>query len=359
MKLLKICLAGGLLVILSACGKQDVEQQANDWHVQETFNVGENVYVRAMEVDGAANGLWVGTSVGVMEIDLSTLNLRNSYTREHGLANEYVFGIMVDSQGRKWFGTNGGGTTTLKDGVWKTYFPMHGVADYWIYSFTEQKDGTIWIGTWAGLNALNPKSGDIKTYFKELVNEWVYGLGVDSQDRVWVGTEGGVNMYDGQKWYTWTHADGLGAENKADLPPSSNTGLGTRSRHDLSVLSEGGVPTYNPNYVFTLLVAKDDKVWAGTWGGGAGVFDGNSWRNFTSHDGLAGDIVYTIVQDRDGAVWFGTNRGLSRYDGKNWMSFSKQNGLLEDNVYSIAIDGANRVWVGTRNGVTMLAKTIR
>jgi ligand-binding sensor domain-containing protein len=323
--------------------------------VADSFNVGEQVYVRSMKMNEKRGRLWVGTSVGVLEVDTNTRNLMNTFTREQGLANEYVFGIHVDSQGNRWFGTNGGGISRYSPtNEWKTYFPMHGLADYWVYSFTEQADGTLWIGTWAGLSKYDPKSESFHTYLKELVNEWVYGLDVDSKQRVWIGTEGGINMFDGKTWSTWTHKDGLGADNELNLPTSTNTGLGTRSRHDLSILSMDQ-QTYNPNYVFALLVAKDDSVWAGTWGGGVSHYNGKAWENFTTKDGLAGNIVYSVAEDAQGGLWFGTNAGLSYFDGKQWHIFTKTDGLLDNNIYAVAPSGKNQVWVGSRSGVVLLS----
>jgi ligand-binding sensor domain-containing protein len=329
---------------------------AKDYKVTETFNVGENVYVRSMAADHNKNTLWIGTSVGVMEVDGATHNLLGTYTRDQGLANEYVFGMLVDQQGNRWFGTNGGGISRYSpDGKWKTYFPMHGLADYWVYSFAEQDDGTLWIGTWAGLSRFNPKTEEFHTYFDELVNEWVYGLDVDAKQRVWIGTEGGVNMFDGQQWLTWTHKDGLGAPNENNLPISENTGLGTRSRHDLSVMS-AGEQTYNPNYVFALVAAQDETIWAGTWGGGVAHYDGNKWENFTTKHGLAGNIVYSVAQDKQGGLWFGTSGGLSHFDGQRWQNYTKQDGLLDNSVYAIVPAGNNQIWVGTRSGVVLLTK---
>ncbi len=325
------------------------------YRVQETFNVGDNVYVRSMAMDKKSNALWVGTSVGVLEVDLATRNMMNTYTRDQGLANEYVFGMFVDSQGIKWFGTNGGGISRLQDGQWQTYFPMHGLADYWVYSFAEQANGNIWIGTWAGLSVFNPQNKQFTTYLDELVNEWVYGLDVDSKDQVWIGTEGGINMYDGQTWHTWTHKEGLGAANTENLPLSDNTGLGTRSRHDLSVMEQGAM-TYNPNYVFTLIVAQDDSIWAGTWGGGVSHFDGKGWTNYTTANGLGGNIVYSVAQDNRGHLWFGTNGGLTYYDGASWYNFSKNDGLLDNNIYAIAITDNNELWVGSKSGVVFIAQ---
>ena len=323
--------------------------------VIESFQVGHEVYVRSLAFDAHSNSLWVGSSTGVLEIDLNTSQPVNTFTREDGLANEYVFAIYIDSQGYKWFGTNAGGASRYKDGKWDVYFPMHGLADYWVYSFVEQKDGPLWIGTWAGANSVDLSTMEFKTYLTELINEWVYALDIDSKNRVWFGTEGGISMYDGNSWREWSHKDGLGAANTSQSPASSNTGLGTRSRHDLSVL-EQGQQTYNPSYVFSLIVDhRDDSVWAGTWGGGVSHYDGKSWSNYTSTDGLAGNIVYSIVQDQSGFVWFGTNNGLSRYDGQSWITYDTNTGLLDNNVYAITPTPSGELWVGTRNGVSRIA----
>ncbi|HFE38123.1 MAG TPA: regulator [Gammaproteobacteria bacterium] len=323
--------------------------------VSDSFNVGKNVFVRALAVDDIKQGLWIGTSVGVLDVDLRTKAVRQTFTRENGLANEYVFAAFQAANGAVWFGTNGGGSSRYKAGKWKTYFPMHGLADYWVYAFAEQKNKALWVGTWAGLSKLDYGTGKFTTYIKELVNEWVYGLAVDSQDRVWIGTEGGVNMYDGENWHTWTHKQGLGSANRRHLEFSANTGLGTRSRHDLSVLVAGG-ETYNPNYVFCIKVAPDDSVWAGTWGGGVSHYNGQKWQNLTSDDGLAGDIVYSIAIGKNGNYWFGTNKGLSVYDGSKWQTLTQAHGLLDTQVYALAIDSNGRVWAGTKNGVAVIER---
>jgi ligand-binding sensor domain-containing protein len=339
--------AAGLVLAAPAWGQGALS-------VKEVFDVGPAVYVRALAVEPARSALWVGTSVGVHEVDLADGKLRNTFTRKQGLANEYVFAVGVDRRGYKWFGTNAGGVSRYKDGQWKTFFPMHGLADYWVYSFAQQRNGDFWIGTWAGVNKVDARSGKFTTYVKQLVNEWVYGIAVDAADRVWFGTEGGVSMYDGKRWMSWTHADGLGAPNNDKLPFSANTGLGTRSRHDLSV-SAGGSATYNPSYVFAVLAAPDGSVWAGTWGGGVARFDGKAWSNLTTQDGLAGNIVYSIAQSRDGTLWFGTDNGVSRYDGRGFTNLGVDGGLLERHVYAMAVAPDGDVWAGTRKGVVRIA----
>lgn len=354
LNLRQILKAATLSAALLASGA--VAQEAkSDYKVTETFNVGEMVYVRALTLDKKANAMWVGTSSGVHEIDLATHKPRNTFTRNDGLANEYVFAVGVDSQGYKWFGTNAGGASRYDNGKWKTYFPMHGLADYWIYAFANDKNGDLWIGTWAGANHFNVRTGEFKTYVKELVNEWVYGLDVDAKGRVWFATEGGVSMFDGKTWKSWTHKDGLGGPNVDGSPASSNTGLGTRSRHDLSTM-EHGAPTYNPNYTFAMHVDAKGDAWAGTWGGGVSRFDGKRWTNYTSREGLVGNIVYSIARDASGAFWFGTDKGVSRFDGKNWKSFTTADGLLDSHVYALAVAPNGDIWAGTRRGVAIIGR---
>lgn len=323
----------------------------------EIYRIGSNAYVRALAVDQSRGSLWVGTSVGAMEVDLNSQNLKGVHTRKEGLANEYVFAIGVDPKGSVWLGTNAGGVSKSKPGGgWKTYFPMHGLADFWVYSIIFDKDGNAWMGTWDGASYLPAGSEKFENFREQLINIWVYGIDIDAKGQVWMGTEGGVSMYNHGIWSSWTHDDGLGAANEENLLGSANTGLGTRSRHDLSVTSGTGKKTYNPNYVFAAKVDNQTgKIWFGTWGGGASEFDGNdAWRNLTVKDGLAGNIVYSIAQEKDGTLWFGTNKGASRYDGKTWQTFDRRSGLIGDNVFAIAIDPNNEIWLGTKGGVSRL-----
>lgn len=320
------------------------------YRVLDVFDVGNNVYVRSMLVEADSKALWVGTSVGAHEIDLNNNNVRQTFTREQGLANEYVFAIGRDSEGGKWFGTNAGGASRYHEGQWRTYFPMHGLADYWVYSFANHPSGDLWIGTWAGVNRLNLKTGKMTLYLKELVNEWVYAIVVDTQGRTWFGTEGGVSLFDGKTWKEWTHQAGLGSPNTENLPLSQNTGLGTRNRHDLGVMSSNR-PTYNPNYVFALHMDSKGILWAGTWGGGVSRFDGNQWTSFSSRNGLPGNIVYSLVQDSHGVLWAGTNHGLAYYDKGAWIPFSQDIRLHRKNIYTLAAAPGGDLWAGTRGSV--------
>ena len=46
------------------------------------------------------------------------------------------------------------------------------------------------------------------------------------------------------------------------------------------------------------------------------------WRTYDMSDGLAGETVGSIFQDRQGHLWIGTDGGLNRYDGQVWTTFT-------------------------------------
>lgn len=320
--------------------------------VLESYEVGANVVARAFNVQAASNTLWVGTSIGALEIDLKTQNLRNTYNRQHGLANEFVYAVGYDSQGFTWFGTNSGGASRFKGGRWNTYLPMHGLADYWVYAFANDRTGKLWIGTRSGANLFDVRTGKFKTYAKELVDPWVYGIAVDSAGKVWFGTQGGVSMFDGARWASWTHEQGLGAPDMTSSAAKTTADSNVTAAITASPKQDLNPNAYSPNYVLSILAAPDKTIWAGTWGGGVSRFDGKTWSNLTTKDGLAGNIVYAVARDNKGVFWFGTNNGLSRFDGKAWRNLGKQDGLLDNDVYAVALAPNGDVWAGTRMGVT-------
>lgn len=68
---------------------------------------------------------------------------------------------------------------------------------------------------------------------------------------------------------------------------------------------------------------------------------------YTTRDGLAGNMVYDMLQTEDGFIWFGTDNGLSRFDGKNFKNYSVKDGLPDNEVLSLFEDSQKRLWIGT------------
>lgn len=100
------------------------------------------------------------------------------------------------------------------------------------------------------------------------------------------------------------------------------------------------------NVGLSLLDTKGN-IWFATSGNGVYRYDGKSFTNFTSRDGLTSDMVLSILEDKKGNFWFGTDAGVSRYDGKTFTNIP-----IPDNfVTSILEDKSGKLWFATRNGV--------
>ncbi len=81
---------------------------------------------------------------------------------------------------------------------------------------------------------------------------------------------------------------------------------------------------------------------------------GVSAVRFTVQEGLAQSQVTTLLQDRTGFLWIGTQGGLSRYDGDRFRTWTTAEGLPDDVVTALADDGKGHLWVGTDSGAVAL-----
>jgi pimeloyl-ACP methyl ester carboxylesterase len=106
------------------------------------------------------------------------------------------------------------------------------------------------------------------------------------------------------------------------------------------------------NVVSSIAVDSDGHVWVGTFGGGMSRFDGQEWFTYSTGHGLADDWVTAVVVDNGGDVWAGTyGRGLSRFDGAQWTNYTAaDSGLTNDWITALAIDRSGNLWVGTDSG---------
>lgn len=75
-------------------------------------------------------------------------------------------------------------------------------------------------------------------------------------------------------------------------------------------------------------------------------------QTFVNYNGSLVGLVNTIVTDKQGYVWIGSNNCVSKFDGTNWTKYTTADGLSNNEVLSIAADTLNNIWIGTANGVT-------
>ena len=111
---------------------------------------------------------------------------------------------------------------------------------------------------------------------------------------------------------------------------------------------------------------KAGNLWFGTTGDGVYRYDGKSFTNFTMKDGLDTNQILSILEDKIGNIWFGSRNGICRFDGKNitkipipafnhnnfYTSVSSNNNPSKKNaVWSMMQDKKGTLWFGTDEGV--------
>ncbi len=103
------------------------------------------------------------------------------------------------------------------------------------------------------------------------------------------------------------------------------------------------------SHFFSVLEDRKGNLWFGSIGSGVYNYDGKLFRNFTTKEGLAGNDVSCIYEDKTGNIWFGTGAGVSVYDGKSFRNFTTKEGLSNNDVNSIIEDKTGKFWFGTRD----------
>jgi ligand-binding sensor domain-containing protein/DNA-binding CsgD family transcriptional regulator len=78
------------------------------------------------------------------------------------------------------------------------------------------------------------------------------------------------------------------------------------------------------------------------------------FETISIEDGLSQNIVTSVLSDRRGFLWIGTDGGLNRYDGHTFNIFtycrSKRNCLSHDRINCMAEDEDGSFWIGTTGG---------
>lgn len=333
------------------------------------FRVG-NKNVKSMFLEG--NVLWVGTTGGVVRYDLKSEEFK-LLDVQSGLLSNGVFHVSR-LRGKLAAGTYGGGLSLLdeKSGAWETYNIPEGLGDAFVYDLLEAKNGDVWIATWSGVNrirggALRDRSKwelhTVESTGGGLINDWVYGLAEGKDGIIWMATEGGLVKWQQGKWENWNHARGLGAPyEKVKSAIQYKQDPSRVSQHHAKQKEEMGLKdvdvAYNPNYIISLAVDRDGVVWAGTWGGGLGRYDGTRWTNYTTEEGLPGNHVSMLHVTRQGQLWIGTNNGLAQLNGGKFVKLNREDGLFADTVFSMASAPDGSIWVGSYGGVAHLRKPV-
>ncbi len=344
-----------ILLACSACAlaldpSLDINQYAHTaWKVGEGFTKG-TIDTIAQTPDGY---LWLGTEFGLFRFD----GVRSVPWQPRG--NEHLPGsvirrLLVSRDGTLWIGTHKG-LASWKDGKLTQYPEVSGQQ---IDTLLEDREGTVWAGvevipSWV-LCAI--QSGRVQCYGEN----GSLGLGAgtlfeDSKGNLWAGTGTGL----------WRWKPGPPKLISLSGPASEIHALIEGDNGALLITTRAGIiqlvggkaaahplpgtgPQFNP---FWLLRDRNGGLWIGTRDQGLLHVHQGRTDQFTQSNGLSGDFIENLFEDREGNVWVCTNNGLDRFRDFSVITIPVKQGLADAYVQSVLPAKDGSVWLGTRDGL--------
>src|ERR1035437_8949818 len=80
------------------------------------------------------------------------------------------------------------------------------------------------------------------------------------------------------------------------------------------------------------------------------------FHHLSTDEGLSNSNVRTILKDRNGFLWIGTESGLNRYDGYGFKVYTEKpaggNSLWPNNIMGLQEDGLGNIWIKSMYGYT-------
>ncbi|AVI51613.1 hypothetical protein C5O00_10745 [Pukyongia salina] len=68
------------------------------------------------------------------------------------------------------------------------------------------------------------------------------------------------------------------------------------------------------------------------------------YDHYSVEDGLPGNMVYRVTQDKKGFVWAITDKGIARFNGNTFKIFNTKNGLPTNDIWDIQITNDHKLW---------------
>lgn len=289
--------------------------------------------------------LWIGTwGGGLAKFDPATIRFRLHRHRDddpHSLNARPITGLAEDGAGRLWVSTPVGLNRRREASGGRALFDRFGLADGLldenVSSIFTDRGGTLWISTrFGGLHTLSPQEcGAEHPRFVALKNQPSHPL-ASLADRISAMTQG----RDGVIWFA-TRNRGVAAWDGSKLRVYPNDPSGSAGCWAIFEDSQG-------------------VVWAGSeYGLGRFARDRDTFEWFRkrgdSSMDVSGSAVSAIVEDSRHNLWIGTrDGGLSRYDRKTarFEHYREKNGLASDLIATMLVDDRNVLWIAHGRGLT-------
>jgi signal transduction histidine kinase/ligand-binding sensor domain-containing protein len=343
-------IAGAVLLACCTCASAlnpslDINQYAhNAWTIRDGF-FKSVIYSIAQTPDGY---LWLGTEFGLFRFDGVRSVPWQPPAGEH-LPSTYIRSVLAARDGRLWIGT-AEGLASWKDGK-LTHYPE--LAGQNVHALVEDREGVVWAaGSLPTGKLCAIRRGSAQCYGEDgSLGRGFFFLHEDSGGSLWAAGPAGLWRWkpDPPKLYPMP-ATPLEIE-------SYNGALLISMRSGIRHLVDGKAEPYplpGPARQFTpvrMLRDRNGGLWIGTTDQGLLHVHQGQTDVFGRSDGLSGDYVQKLFEDREGNVWVATVDGLDRFRDFAIPKISVQQGLSDASVVSVVAARDDSIWFGTKDGL--------
>ncbi len=290
-----------------------------------------NLHCSLQDKDG---NLWFGTTgEGVYRYDGNEFT---QFTEKDGLSNNRVWSIIEDKSGKIWFGTDDG--VSRFDGKTISKIPF-----------------TI------------ANSNGFGTSIQQSGKNLVWSLFQDKSGVIWFGTSQDLYCFDGNNFNRFLDNKDISnnqnlqlKEIQCFLEDSSGTiwmGSGAIAQEGVLRFDGKSITSSKPNgdgWIRCMLKDKNETIWFGGRNNGNFIYNGKDFTKFTEKVGIGNPYLV----DKAGDIWFNGEEKLStveneggiwRYNGKTFKNYNTNDGISKYNVWSMLEDRKGNIWIGTRN----------
>src|SRR5262245_2060913 len=348
-----------LICVMIACGSYafaldptlDVNQYAHTaWKIRDGFSKGF-IGSMAQTPDGY---LWLGTEFGLLRFD-GVRNAPWSPPSGQQLPSTFIRSLFTARDGRLWIGTLKG-LASWKDGKLTQYPDFAGVT---IDAFVEDREGTLWAGgqsfPTARLCAI--RNGSSKCYGEDgSLGRFVMSLYEDGKGFLWVAAEKGLLRWTPGSPTLYSLPDPISGGFDG-LTENGNDALLIATLGGTKQLVAGKIEAFQPSATLprpqaqTLLRDRNDGLWIGTMDRGLLHIHQGRIDVFRRSDGLSGDGIIRLFEDREGSIWVSTGEGLDRFREFVAATYSVGQGLSSGSVGSVLSANDGSVWLTTNRGL--------
>ena len=350
-----------LSLLIFTSGRLFAERSFFDNYVYQSWSTfGTLSGTTATDIIQTADGyINIGTYEGLVRFDgVEFKTLKRSKDNKLKFVSARV--VFEDSRHNVWVGSNDEGLQKIaasSDEEDRHYTTENGLPNNSIRAIAEDRQGNIWIGTASGVVYITSSGHMITPQFEAgTVSKGVIASSFfcDTAGRIWLLTvyDRGLFLFKDGIFRTRPELDEFGIYNASAIGQDKhgNYWIGL-SDQGLICINSGSVKKVKTGTILdsvptkVIYTAANGIIWFGTEAGLV-VYDNGKFIEYKG-DSLSAANINKIISDREGNIWFATDRsGIGKLTHGKFIMLK-----LGCAVNSITEDRAGRIWVATDDGV--------